>query len=58
MFADNFMDYSYDACLDSFSKGELKPCAFSFMSPTHFAGQISRLQDQMATFRGVNFSSS
>ncbi|KAI5828474.1 zincin [Schizophyllum commune Tattone D] len=37
----NFMDYSYDACLDSFSKG-----------------QISRLQDQMATFRGVNFSSS
>ncbi|TRM67808.1 hypothetical protein BD626DRAFT_106415 [Schizophyllum amplum] len=36
----NYMDYSYDACLTSFS-----------------TGQISRLQDQMATFRGINFSS-
>lgn len=34
----NFMDYSYDACLDSFSQG-----------------QIKRLQDQLATYRGVKF---
>ncbi|KIY45866.1 zincin [Fistulina hepatica ATCC 64428] len=44
----NFMDYSYDECLESFTAGK-----FMFT----MTWQISRLQDQMATYRDVMFES-
>lgn len=52
----NYMDYSYDSCLNNFSQ-----CIPFFLSVIDIAsewcsyiGQIKRLLSQIRTYRGVN----